>query len=457
VVFTNEGADPALGEEGYVLSIQPGRIEVVALAAPGFIWGVRTIQQILPPAIESFSVQPGTWEMPAATIRDTSRFAWRGFMLDVARGFEPLPDLERLVELMSEYKMNRLHLHLTDDQGWRIQIPSQLQLTSVGATRRVGGGGGFYTDAQYRQLVAYAQERGVVVVPEIDMPAHVTAALIADPALACDDKAPSPKTGLLPSPNAVCTTRESTYRFVDDVVRDLAAMTRWPYLHIGGDEAIGLSTVDYASFVTRAAQIVESHGKQPIAWDDVISASHATGALVQVWHLGIQASPPLLQAPGVIVSLANRAYLDQKYNRSLTFGMSWAGFVDTETAYDWDPRHRRSRPSCFRDPRSRGGVVVRHLDQFPSGRVVDPAPAPGLRGARLVSAGRPELERLPRPAGLPGAPVDRSGPRLLPGPGRPLDPVTCRALTADAQRIVRAPRALCSGSAGRDCRGRSDA
>jgi hexosaminidase len=176
--LTMQGGDPALGEEGYRLAIAPDLMILVAYQPAGLFRGIQTIRQLLPPSVESSSLQPGPWQMATGTIRDSARFTWRGVMLDVGRHFFGVADVKRLMDLMALYKMNRFHLHLSDDQGWRIMINSWPNLATYGGSTQVGGGGaGYYTQADYADLVAYAQSRYITVVPEIDMPGHTNAAL----------------------------------------------------------------------------------------------------------------------------------------------------------------------------------------------------------------------------------------------------------------------------------------
>jgi hexosaminidase len=177
-------ADPALGDEGYHLTITPETVTLTANQPAGLFWGVQTLRQLLPPAIESASPQPGPWTLPTGEIRDYPRFAWRGVMLDVSRHFFSVDEVKRYMDLAARYKINRFHLHLSDDQGWRLESNSWPNLTQHGGSTEVGGGpGGFYTQAEYADLVAYAQARYMMVIPEIDMPGHTNAALASYPEL----------------------------------------------------------------------------------------------------------------------------------------------------------------------------------------------------------------------------------------------------------------------------------
>ena len=179
--LTLDAADTALGEEGYVLRVAPNGVTLTAHQPAGLFYGAQTLRQLLPPAIESATPQPGPWPLPAGIIRDTPRFAWRGLMLDVARHFFGVADVKRVIDLAATYKLNRLHLHLSDDQGWRIEIKSWPELARVGGQTAVGGGpGGAYSQADYAAIVAYAASRYITIVPEIDMPGHMQAALALD-------------------------------------------------------------------------------------------------------------------------------------------------------------------------------------------------------------------------------------------------------------------------------------
>ena len=174
--------------------------------------------------------------IPAGHIADVPRFQWRGMMLDVSRHFLGPDDVKRFIDLMALYKMNRLHLHLADDQGWRIEILSRPNLALVGGSTKVGGGpGGYYTQAEYKDLVAYAASRFIMIIPEIDMPAHTNAALASYPELNCDNVAPPLYTGAHVGFSALCVDSARIYPVLDDVIREISAMTPVPYYPIGGD------------------------------------------------------------------------------------------------------------------------------------------------------------------------------------------------------------------------------
>jgi hexosaminidase len=337
IYLTTAGGHPALGEEGYELTITHDALSLSAFKPAGLFRGVQTILQLLPAAIEATTLQPGAWVLPTGKIRDYPRFAWRGVMLDVARHFFSVADVKRSIDLAAFYKLNYLHLHLSDDQGWRLEIKSWPKLATVGGSKAVNNDpGGYYTQADYAEMVAYAGERYITVVPEFDMPGHTNAALAAYPELNCDGVAPALYTGIEVGFSSLCTGKEITYRFVNDIVREVAALTPGPYIHIGGDEAAATQPADYRQFVERLQAIVQSHGKQMAGWGDVASTHLLPSSVAQSWS-GEVAARAVPQGAKVIISTASKTYLDMKYDDACPLGLKWAGFVSVEDAYTWDP------------------------------------------------------------------------------------------------------------------------
>ena len=325
------------GAEGYTLTADQTRVVVTAAHPAGLFYGVQTIRQLMPPAVEHEWLRRKMLTVPAVAINDAPRFGWRGVMLDVARHFFPVEEVLRVIDLMALHKLNRLHLHLADDQGWRIQIDSWPNLTRHGSTTEVGGGpGGFFTKADYAAIVKYAADRFITVIPEIDMPGHTNAALASYPELNCDNVSPPLFTGIEVGFSVVCVTAEATYRFIDDVVREIAAMTPGPYFHIGGDEVKRLTPDEYAAFITRAEAIVRSHGRTMIGWDEVAAVRLDPSSVIQYWRPGAPKGD-LGQTGKVIFSPANRMYLDMKYTLATLIGLDWAGRIEVRDGYDWDP------------------------------------------------------------------------------------------------------------------------
>ncbi len=327
-----------LGAEGYELTATRTAVRIVAAQPAGLFYGVQTMRQLLPVAVEHQSSYQRRLIMPAAHVVDRPRYEWRGAMLDVARHFLPASDVKRFIDLYALYKINRLHLHLADDQGFRIEIKSWPNLTAIGGQTQIGGGkGGFYTQAEYADIVAYARSRYITIVPEIDMPGHSNAALVSYPDLRCNRQAPQPFTIIGGPPNTLCTTRDSTYRFVESVVREISAAAPTPYFHIGGDEVQGMSKADYAAFIDRVQKIVADVGPRMVAWSEVAPvATLSPNAIVQHWT---KDSVFLHAQRGgkIILSPSAHAYVDMRYDSASTLGLKWAGYIDLRKAYDWNP------------------------------------------------------------------------------------------------------------------------
>jgi hexosaminidase len=336
-------APDSLGDEGYTLDAGAGGIVLRGGGEAGLFHATQSLRLLLPHAVEHRAATARRLVVPGVRIVDRPRYAWRGAMLDVARHFLPLEDVKRFVDVLALYKINRLHLHLSDDQGWRLEIRSWPNLARIGGSRQVGGGeGGYYTQAQYADLVAYAAARYITVVPEVDMPGHTNAALASYPELNCDDRAPPLYFGTRVGFSALCAARESTYRFIDDVVREIAALTPGPWFHMGGDEVEKLSHDEYLRFVERVEGIVRAHGKRTIGWGEIAAARLDPGTIAQHWRPArTRASDSSLvhaaRGGQVILSPAHRTYFDMKYDSSTALGYTWAAVIEVRDAYDWDP------------------------------------------------------------------------------------------------------------------------
>jgi hexosaminidase len=332
-----------LGEDGYELTVGGSGITITGGNSSGVFYGVQTLRQLMPPVLEYEGLRgpardPKPIPVPAVTIRDQPRFAWRGAMLDVARHFFSVDDVKRYVDLMALHKLNRLHLHLADDQGWRIEIKSWPNLTQHGGSTEVmGGPGGFYTQAQYAEIVKYAADRFITIVPEIDMPGHTNAALASYAELNCDGQARPLYTGIEVGFSAFCVDKEITYTFIDDFVREISALTPGPWFHIGGDEVKTLSPEQYVGFINRVQGIVQKHGKRMVGWDEIAPANLLPTSVVQHWRPKTTPKEAVAKGAKVIMSVANKAYIDMKYDAATPIGLMWAGIVDVKTSYDWDP------------------------------------------------------------------------------------------------------------------------
>lgn len=327
-----------LGDEGYELVIDQQKVTIKAGAAAGLFYGVQTIRQLLPVEIEKAEVSAGPWFLPTGTINDHPEYEYRGGMLDVCRHFFKVEDVKRYIDYLATYKMNRFHFHLTEDQGWRLEIKSWPNLTAIGGKTQVGGGeGGFYTQEQYSDIVKYAQDRFVTVVPEFDMPGHTNAALASYAELNPDNKAKDAYTGIEVGFSTFMTNKEITYKFVTDVLTEIAALTPGEYIHIGGDESHSTKKEDYIYFMNRVQEIVESLGKKAIGWDEFATAAVKPGNLVQCWASVDNAKAAVAQGAKILMSPATNAYIDMKYDSTQVLGLHWAGYLEVDKSYNWNP------------------------------------------------------------------------------------------------------------------------
>jgi len=329
---------PALGEEGYELSVTSDSVRLIANRPAGLFRGTQTIRQLLPADIESdIGLERYDWPIPALTIVDRPRFAYRGAMLDVARHFFTVKEVEQYIDILALYKLNMFHMHLADDQGWRIVINSRPKLAAIGSLTQVGGGpGGFYTQQDYQEIIRYAQARYITIVPEIDMPGHMNAGLTAYPELACSTRPSALYSGTDVGWSTLCVDKEETYAFVDDVVREISALTPGPYFHMGGDEVQTLTVPQYVKFVERVQSIVSKYGKTMIGWEEITKAHLSASTIAHQWKSD-SVTAALTYGSKLIMSPAPKAYLDMKYTPSTELGLHWAGYVEVRDSYDWDP------------------------------------------------------------------------------------------------------------------------
>lgn len=329
----NTSPESSLGVEGYYLSVTPQTILLRANQPAGLFYGIQTLLQLLPKEIESRqAVNRHSWQAPCVTITDYPRFGWRGLMFDVSRHFFTKQEVKDFIDEMVRYKFNLLHMHLTDDEGWRVEIKSLPRLTEVGAwnAKRVGtfGGfadpapderrdyGGFYTQDDIRDLVRYAKDRFVNILPEVDVPGHSLAAIVSYPELSCTEGADKYhvrsgekimnwyKGGFdALYDNSLCPANEKIYPFLDKVFTELAALFPFGYIHVGGDECAKnfweksaavkalmqkehLQTMEQVQsyFEKRVEKIVESKGKKVIGWDEILEGGLAPNAAVMSWR-----------------------------------------------------------------------------------------------------------------------------------------------------------------------------
>ncbi|MHA7128774.1 beta-N-acetylhexosaminidase [Algoriphagus namhaensis] len=348
--------------EAYRIDISEDKVLIVASGEQGVFYGVQTLLQLMPNDIVANKILEGPILIPAGTIVDKPEYAYRGSMLDVARHFFDVEDVKYYIDVIAGLKYNHLHLHLSDDQGWRIEIKSWPKLTEIGGSTEVGGGeGGFYTQEEYKDIVAYAAQRYITIVPEIDMPGHTNAVLasyaelnpgvnLANGVLDSLTKTPlnyemplvNPQpaelyTGIEVGFSTFATDLELTYQFVDDVVREIVALTPGPYFHIGGDESHVTAKEDYIKFINRAQDIVQKYGKTSIGWDEVATADLLPTTIAQFW--GDEENALLAKSQGnkVLMSPAKKTYLDMQYDSTTRIGLHWAAYIEVDDAYNWDP------------------------------------------------------------------------------------------------------------------------
>jgi len=384
-LLVNKTPDAILGDEGYDLSVASTGITIKANKAAGLFYGAQTLLQLLPKEINSRTAVKGIkWIVPYVTIRDYPRFAWRGLMLDVSRHFFTVQEVKDFIDQMVKYKYNLLHFHLTDDEGWRVEIKSLPKLTEVGAwnVRRVGRfgtfstpspdeprtNGGFYTQNDIKELVAYAKDRFVNILPEVDMPGHSMAAIVSYPELSCTPGADQYRvisgekfmnwyaggfSALVD--NTLCPANEKVYPFIDKVMTELAALFPFGYIHVGGDECAknfweqsdaikqlmkkeGLKTMPEVQsyFEKRIEKIVESKGKKVIGWDEILEGGLAPNAAVMSWR-GIKGGIEAAKlGHHVVMSPTTFAYLDYMQGDAIIEPPVYAT-LRLNTAYSFEP------------------------------------------------------------------------------------------------------------------------
>lgn len=324
--------------EGYLLDVDASGVVIEAGDVPGLFYGTQTLRQLLPAEAFGRAVADVAWTVPAVHVEDAPRFGWRGLMIDVARHFFTVDDLKRQIDLLAMHKMNRLHVHLTDDQGWRIEIRSWPALTEIGGATEVGGGpGGFYTQEEYADIVAYAAERQIVVVPEIDFPGHANAAMASYGELNEDGTPADVYTGAPVLSTPLWLDGPPTLGFVQDVFAEVAAITPGPWLHVGGDEAVGVEDAKYDAFIGELQAIVAAEGKTMVGWDEIGGAPLTGDVIAQHWLDEENVAAAAAQGAKVLSSPAEHAYYDMIYDRDAEYGQIWAGAVTIQDAYAWDP------------------------------------------------------------------------------------------------------------------------
>ena len=385
-LFIQVKPNSATGKEGYKLDVSEKGITLVANEPAGIFYGIQTLLQLFPAEIENISSGKiaKKWNIPAVTIEDHPRFGWRGLMLDVSRHFFTVAEVKDFISQMAKYKFSLLHLHLTDDQGWRIEIKSLPKLTEVGAWRVEKTGtfgrfstplpdepktyGGFYTHADIRELVRFASEHFINILPEVDIPGHSLAAIASYPELSCTPGTYAVNSGeqfmIWPGggqhfygtlDNTICPANEKAYDFIDKVFTEVAQLFPFGYIHMGGDETARnfwektdaikalmekekLKNLDEVQsyFVRRVERIINSKGKKMIGWDEILQGGLAPNATVMSWRGmkgGIEAAK---LGHEVVMSPADFAYLDYMQSDAIMEPPVYAS-LRLKKAYSFDP------------------------------------------------------------------------------------------------------------------------
>lgn len=362
-----------LGAEGYRLSVNPERVLVRSGTPAGLFYGGVTLRQLLPPeavAVARPAAPPANgWRIPAVEIEDVPRFPWRGLLLDPARHFFPSEFIKRFLDLMALHKLNSLQLHLTDDQGWRLEIKRYPRLTAIGSVRRESPRPGnrdagdatpygpfFYTQRQIRDLVAYAQARHITLVPEIEIPGHFLGALAAYPELSCTGGPFQVRTRWGVEPDILCPGNDRAIAFVQDVLAEVCDLFPSRFIHIGGDEAPrdrwktcpkcqarmkaeGLkSEAELQTWLNhRLEQFLASRGRRLIGWDEILEGGLTPGATVMSWR-GTEGGLAAASAGhDAVMSPTSHCYFDYAQAKGPAEPESIGGFIPLATVYAFDP------------------------------------------------------------------------------------------------------------------------
>ncbi|MGL4773014.1 MAG: beta-N-acetylhexosaminidase [Clostridium sp.] len=337
IFLTTINGEEVQGNEGYKINTTNEAIEITAYKPQGLFRGIQTLKQLFPTEIEKNTlVDNKKWEIECSVIEDKPQYEYRGFMIDVARNFVQVNDLKRQIDNAAQYKINKIHLHLSDDQGWRLEIKSWPDLAKIGGSTSVGGAtSGYYTQEEYKEIVKYAQDRYVEIIPEFDMPGHSNAMLASYDFLNPDGSKKPLYTGIEVGFSTLMCKDEKTFQMIEDIIREVSEITPGKYIHIGGDEANSTSKEDYDYFIGRVCKMIEKYGKTPIGWDPIESSKEAPNSTItQNWKSSSTIATK--KQMKMIMSKAEKAYLDMKYSSTTPLGLTWAGFSSIEDAYTWD-------------------------------------------------------------------------------------------------------------------------
>jgi hexosaminidase len=373
----------SLHREGYRLEVRQDKVFIEANDAPGLFYAAQTLLQLLPPKVFASEKQEGVaWTIPCVTVVDTPRFPWRGLMLDVSRHFFPKEFVKNLIDYLALHKINTFHWHLTDDQGWRIEIKKYPQLTATSAwrankedvhwnirTAQAPGEpatyGGFYTQDEIREVVQYAADRFITVVPEIEMPSHATAVLAAFPELSCTGGPFTvPPGGIWPIKDIFCAGNDSVFTFLENVLAEVVPLFPGQFLHIGGDEADktewkrctkcqariraeGLvDEMQLQSYFTRRIEKVLTRlGKRLIGWDEIIEGGLPPRTAVMSWRGTVGGVEAARSGHDVVMSPTSNCYFDYHQGDPWQEPMPIGPYLPLETVYAFEPTPEELNPS----------------------------------------------------------------------------------------------------------------
>lgn len=366
-----DAALSTLGCEGYRLSVTSEGVTIAAPSGAGVFYGIQTLLQLLPPAVYDRGVRTSVaWELPLVEIEDGPRFSWRGAMLDSVRHFQPVEFIRKFIDLLALHKLNRFHWHLADDQGWRVEIRKYPRLTEVGAWRNgtwIGHDraesrddgvryGGFYTQDELRELVRYAAERHITIVPEIEMPGHAQAAIAAYPELGCTGR-PVEVRRRWGISEEIYHPKEETFRFLEDVLLEVMDIFPGRFIHVGGDEAVKTQWDQSAEiralmaaagakdahemqshFIRRMNRFLAGHGRRLIGWDEILEGGLAEGAAVMSWRGTAGGIAAAKQGHDVVMAPTTHTYLDHYQTEAIASEpLAIGGITSLEQVYSFEP------------------------------------------------------------------------------------------------------------------------
>lgn len=367
ITLTIDPSADVENDEGYLLEVNEKNVSVVAKTAQGLFYGMQTFMQLLPAEIESASVVKGiAWQAPTVSVKDAPRFGYRGIMLDPCRHFMPVENIKRYIDVLSLFKINRLHWHLTEDQGWRIEIKKYPKLQEIASKRIEGEGyehGGYYTQEEVKEVVQYAADHFITVVPELEIPGHEMAAIAAYPELSCKGEAASPRVIWGVEDVVMCPGKEDMFKFLEDVIDEMVPLFPGEYFHIGGDECPKTSWKNcplcqkrireeglkgdkqhsaeeklQSYVIQRMEKYLATKGKKIIGWDEILEGGLAPSATVMSWRGeegGIAAAAmnhTVIMTPG-----SNGMYLDHYQGDPKLEPTGIGGYATLEKTYSYDP------------------------------------------------------------------------------------------------------------------------